>query len=165
LDTTRRDKIWLAYGSLGRRSWRTVAVFVAFSWQGLLVSCILHVCVWISKVFFICCLGLRQHCCSFFPVTAPGLALSPYFPANVPRILFLDIRFFFFWWILHSSYMAGSPPGYGSRKAGYSLGSYLRLGHIFMVACLLGLVLAIYTVGFDSRIALGRYSGRYRSDI
>ena len=137
------------------------SIFLAGLVSFLYITCL---CLDLESVF-ICCLGLRQHCCSFFPVTAPGLALSPYFPANVPRILFLDIRFFFFWWILHSSYMAGSPPGYGSRKAGYSLGSYLRLGHIFMVACLLGLVLAIYTVGFDSRIALGRYSGRYRSDI
>jgi len=107
LDTIRREKIWLAYGSLGRRSRRTIAVFVAFSWLGLLVSCILHVCVWISKVFFICCLGSRQHCYSFFHLTAPGLALSPHFPANVPQILFLDILFFSFWWILHSSCMTG----------------------------------------------------------
>lgn len=102
------DKIWLAYGSLGRRSWRTVAVFVAFSWLGLLFSCILHVSVWISEVFFICCLGSRQPCCSFFSITAPGLALFPHFPTDVPPNSPSRLSFLFLLVDTSSSYMAGS---------------------------------------------------------
>jgi hypothetical protein len=109
---------------------------------------------------FICCLGSRQHCCSFFTLTAPGLALSPCFRPNVPQIPLFVIRYYFLLVDTSSSYMAGSFLAMGAGKQGIT-GSYSQLGHTFTVAFLLGFLLAIYTVGlrfascFGPRIADG----------
>ncbi len=115
--------------------------------------------VWISKSVFICYLGPRQHCCSFFILKAPGLALSLHFRANETSNFLLDIHFssfisLLFWWILHL-HIWRVPFWLSGQESGVFAGSYSQLEHTFPVAFLLGFVLAIYTVGFESSIASG----------
>jgi hypothetical protein len=146
-----------------------VGVLSQYSWHflgwGLLFSCILHICVWISEVVFICCLGSRQHCCSFFTLTAPGLALSPCFQRNVPQIPFLVIRYYFHSGGYFVFIYGGLLSGYGGRKAGYhwvvfAIGTYFH-------GCIPVRFSPGYIHGWASiRVLLwAPYSGRYRLDI
>jgi|SRR5580700_7344226 hypothetical protein len=100
----------------------------------------------------------------FLSVYSARLSALSHFPANVPQIPFLDTCFFFFWWILQSSYIAAPLLVMGAGRQGIRR-VVLVIGTYFHGCMPVGFFLAIYTVGCDSRIALGRYSGRCRSDI